>query len=60
MMLANHTSRYDVAIAAIRGGAQTNPKVAAQAHELCSQFEHLAMKDREYIYANGKGVLSST
>ncbi|KAH6913199.1 phosphoketolase [Coprinopsis sp. MPI-PUGE-AT-0042] len=57
MMLANHTSRYDVAIAAVRGGAKTNHKVASQAHELCSRFEHMARKDREYIYANGKGML---
>ena len=54
MMLANHTSRYDVAVAAVRGGARTNPRVAVHAHQLCSHFEHMARKDREYIYQNGK------
>jgi xylulose-5-phosphate/fructose-6-phosphate phosphoketolase len=51
MMLLNHTSRYDVAAAAIRGGALSNPKVAANAHELESFVKHLAVKDEEYIYA---------
>ncbi|KAJ7454731.1 phosphoketolase [Mycena latifolia] len=54
MMLCNHTSRYDVAAAAIRGGALSNPKVAVSAHELESFIKHLASKERDYIYANGK------
>ncbi|KAJ7650731.1 phosphoketolase [Roridomyces roridus] len=54
MMLCNHTSRYDVAIAAIRGGALSNPKVAVSAHQHQSFFKHLAVKDKEYIYANGR------
>ncbi|KAJ7638132.1 XFP N-terminal domain-containing protein [Mycena rosella] len=54
MMLCNHTSRYDVAAAAIRGGARSNPKLAVTAHERESYIKHLASKEREYIYANGK------
>jgi xylulose-5-phosphate/fructose-6-phosphate phosphoketolase len=57
-MLCNHTSRFDVAIAAVRGGASFNPKVAITAHEAESYFKHMAQKEREYIYKNGKGVLS--
>lgn len=56
MMLCNHTSRFDVAIAAIRGGALHNPKVAVSAHEHESFVKHLAQKERDYIYANGKGA----
>ncbi|KAI0267712.1 phosphoketolase [Gloeopeniophorella convolvens] len=55
MMLANHTSRYHVAAAAVRGGALFNPKVCAEAHELAAQFMHMAQKDRDYIYQNGEG-----
>jgi xylulose-5-phosphate/fructose-6-phosphate phosphoketolase len=54
MMLCNHTSRYHVAAAAIRGGAHHNPKVSIEAHELVSYVMHLARKDKEFIYANGK------
>jgi len=56
MMLCNHTSRFHVAAAAIRGGALVNPKVAVDAHELMSYVLHLAEKERGYIYANGKGM----
>ena len=54
-MLANHTSRFDVAIAAIRGGAHVNPRVAVDAHERESYIKHLAQKERHYIYKHGKG-----
>ncbi|KAF7312098.1 D-xylulose 5-phosphate/D-fructose 6-phosphate phosphoketolase [Mycena indigotica] len=54
MMLGNCTSRYDVAAAAIRGGALSNPKVAVNAHEHESYVKHLAVKEKDYIYANGK------
>jgi len=54
MMLCNHTSRFDVAAAAVRGGALHNEKIAAESHELTSHIMHLAAKEREYIYANGK------
>ena len=56
MMLCNRTSRYHVAAAAIRGGALFNPKVAVDSHEMSSYVMHLAEKEREYIYANGKGM----
>ncbi|EIN09769.1 phosphoketolase [Punctularia strigosozonata HHB-11173 SS5] len=49
VMLCNHTSRYHVAAAAIRGGARVNPKVAVDAHEGVSYVLHLAQKDRDYI-----------
>ncbi|KAJ7352395.1 phosphoketolase [Mycena albidolilacea] len=54
MMLCNHTSRFDVAAAAIRGGALSNPKVAVSAHKHESYIKHLAAKEKDYIYANGK------
>ncbi|KAG6902831.1 hypothetical protein C0995_010716 [Termitomyces sp. Mi166 len=54
MMLCNHTSRFDVAIAAVRGGAQFNKRVAVDAHEVVSYLKHLVQKEREYIYKHGK------
>jgi len=54
MMLCNHTSRFDVAISAVRGGALHNPKVAVDAHLHESYIKHQAEKVRAYIYANGK------
>jgi len=53
-MLCNKTSRYDVAAAAVRGGALHNPEVSVDSHEIASYIMHLKQKDREYIYANGK------
>lgn len=53
MMICNRTSRYDVALAAVRGGALHNPKVSVKAHEAQSYIKHLRQKDREFIYANG-------
>jgi xylulose-5-phosphate/fructose-6-phosphate phosphoketolase len=58
MMLCNQTSRYDVAIAAIAGGARTNPRVAVDAHTLISYLKHRARLDKKYIYENGKGERS--
>ena len=55
MMLCNHTSRFHVAAAAVRGGALYNSRVATDSHTLGSYIMHLAQKEREYIYANGKG-----
>ena len=55
MMLQNHTSRYHVAEAAIRGASKFNAKVAAKSHELVSEVQHMAEKDREFIYKNGTG-----
>ncbi|KAG6879610.1 hypothetical protein C0992_000638 [Termitomyces sp. T32_za158] len=54
MMLCNRTSRFDVAIAAIRGGANYNKRAAVDAHEVVSYIKHLAQKEREYILKHGK------
>ena len=54
-MLCNRTSRYDVATAAINGGARHNPRVAVDAHVLASYFKHLAQTDKKYIYEHGQG-----
>ncbi len=55
MMVKNHVSRYDVAVAAIRGAATTNEKVATYAHEKINYLLHLAEKDKQYAKENGKG-----
>ncbi|KIL67461.1 hypothetical protein M378DRAFT_122372 [Amanita muscaria Koide BX008] len=54
MMLGNHTSRYDIAIAAIGGGALNNPRVAVDAHILSSYFKHCAQQDKKFIYEYGQ------
>ncbi|GLB40227.1 putative D-xylulose 5-phosphate/D-fructose 6-phosphate phosphoketolase [Lyophyllum shimeji] len=54
MMLCNHTSRFDVAVAAIRGGALVNSRVAVDMHEAISVIKHMAQKERDYSYAHGK------
>ena len=56
MMLCNHTSRYHVAMNAIRGGALHNQRMAVNAHELESYFKHMAQKDKDFILQNGKGM----
>jgi xylulose-5-phosphate/fructose-6-phosphate phosphoketolase len=55
MMLLNHTSRYHVAATAVKDAAVHNSRIAVHAHERVSHIMHLAAKDTEYIYANGKG-----
>ncbi|KAL1744164.1 XFP N-terminal domain-containing protein [Schizophyllum fasciatum] len=54
MMLANHTSRFHVAAAAVRGASLRNEAVAVDAHKLEAQLKHMAEKERQYIYATGK------
>jgi len=54
MMICNHTDRFNVAINAIRGGAQFNSKVAVYSHQRCSYLRHLMQKEKEYILVNGK------
>jgi xylulose-5-phosphate/fructose-6-phosphate phosphoketolase len=54
MMICNRTDRFSVAIAAIRGGARFNDRVAVYAHQKCSYLKHLVEKERVYILANGK------
>ncbi|KAI0077898.1 phosphoketolase [Panus rudis PR-1116 ss-1] len=53
MMLQNHTSRYHVATAAVRGAARVNKRVEVDAHATISYIKHLAQKDREFIYEHG-------
>lgn len=55
MMLQNHTSRYNVAGADIRGGAINNDKIKVREHELISEIKHMAAKDSEFINKNGDG-----
>ena len=59
MMLQNHTSRYHVAEAAVRGASRFNGRVQVRSHELISEIRHLAQKNKEYIYKNGTGESSS-
>ncbi|KAI0346138.1 D-xylulose 5-phosphate/D-fructose 6-phosphate phosphoketolase [Trametopsis cervina] len=53
MMLQNSTSRYDVAQAAVRGGALNNPDVEVLSHQIISELKHMKEKDSEYIYKHG-------
>jgi len=46
-------------MAGILGGTQNNKNVAVYAHEKISLLQHSIEKDREYIYANGKGMFSA-
>jgi xylulose-5-phosphate/fructose-6-phosphate phosphoketolase len=57
MMLLNHTSRYHVAAAAVRGGAKHNPRVSTDATELAARFMHMVEKDHEYILKYGEGQI---
>lgn len=54
MMLLNHTSRYHVAAAAVRGAAALNPRVEVDAHTAISGFMHEAQKARQYIREHGE------
>ncbi|KZT39555.1 D-xylulose 5-phosphate/D-fructose 6-phosphate phosphoketolase [Sistotremastrum suecicum HHB10207 ss-3] len=53
MLLCNNVSRFDVAIAAVRGGATRNPKVQVVAHQLIAGLKHEHQKAAEYARANG-------
>lgn len=57
-MLANKTSRYDIAAHAVREGGKYNSKVQIVAHELASNFLHLKQKDKDYINLHGTGEFS--
>ncbi|TFY59486.1 hypothetical protein EVJ58_g5744 [Rhodofomes roseus] len=54
MMLLNHTSRYHVAAAAVRGAAALNPRVEVDAHTAISGFMHEAQKAQQYIREQGE------
>ena len=53
MMLANRTSRYDVAAEAVRSAALRNPRVEIDAHATVSSILHRAQKDKDYILEHG-------
>ncbi len=55
MMISNDTDRFGVAIAAIKGGALVNARVAAYTHEKCALLQHMKAKEKEYIYKHGEG-----
>jgi xylulose-5-phosphate/fructose-6-phosphate phosphoketolase len=52
MMLLNQTSRYHVAIQAIKGTAKHNEKVRVRLHELTSELEGMIKRTQEFIVAN--------
>ncbi|KAH9942735.1 phosphoketolase [Amylocystis lapponica] len=53
MMLLNHTSRFHVATAAVRGAATRNARVEVDAHARISEIMHLAQKSKEYVREHG-------
>jgi xylulose-5-phosphate/fructose-6-phosphate phosphoketolase len=55
MMLMNQTSRFHVAIQAIKCAAKTNEKVKMRLHELTSELEGTIKRTQEYIMANKTG-----
>lgn len=54
MMLRNNVSRYDVAVAAIKGAAKGNEKVALEMTGLLGEVRHQVSKVQEYIMGTGK------
>lgn len=56
MVIRNRCSRYDVALAAIRGGAKANKEIAGEMAKLCGKVEADMSKAQEYILATGKGT----
>ena len=52
--LLNHTSRYHVAAAAVRGAARLNARVEVDAHPAISGFMHDAQKAQQYIMGHGE------
>lgn len=60
MMLRNHVSRYHVAEAAIKGGAQRNERVRLDMHGLLSGLRHDIVKIQEYIMKTSKGMFTSS
>lgn len=59
MMLLNHTSRFDVAIKAVQGGAKRNEKVRMRMHELVSQLNHEIKETQKYIVEMKTGMLQN-
>lgn len=54
MMLLNHTSRYHIAAAAVRGAARLNPRVGVDAHVVTSRFMHDVQKAQQFIMEHGE------
>lgn len=59
MMLLNETSRYHVAIRAVKGAAKRNERVRVRLHELTSELEGMVKRTQEYIVANKTGEFSA-
>ena len=55
MMLMNETSRYHVAMQAIKGAAKTNERVRLRLHELTSELDSIIKRTQDYIVANKTG-----
>ncbi|KAG2058603.1 D-xylulose 5-phosphate/D-fructose 6-phosphate phosphoketolase [Suillus hirtellus] len=53
MMLCNHTSRYHVAAAAIRAGAQFNVNFSKDPEADANALMAMAKEDKKYIFAHG-------
>jgi len=53
VLLQNRCSRYHVAEAAVRGGAQCNPRVALNLQELVTHIQHDRAKATQYIEKYG-------
>lgn len=59
MMLLNGTSRYDVAIQAVKGAARRNDRVRLHLHELVSELDGLIKKTRKFIVEEKTGMFLS-
>jgi xylulose-5-phosphate/fructose-6-phosphate phosphoketolase len=55
MMLANKTSRFDVARAAVKGASKRNERVRIREQELTMELAQNMADTRKYILANRKG-----
>jgi xylulose-5-phosphate/fructose-6-phosphate phosphoketolase len=60
MMLVNGTSRYHVAIQALKGAAKRNEKVRLRLHELTSELTGRISEVTKFILAEKTGKLDST
>jgi xylulose-5-phosphate/fructose-6-phosphate phosphoketolase len=49
MMLLNGTSRFDVAIQAVKGATRRNDRVRLQLHEVVSGLDELIKKTRKFV-----------
>lgn len=58
MMLLNRTSRYDVAIQAVKGAARRNDRVRLQLHELVSELNGLIKETQKFIVEKKTGTVA--